>query len=78
MASWPARVLLLAIRAYQATLSPWIGGHCRFEPTCSRYSAEAIRRFGARRGGWLMVRRLARCHPLGGAGYDPVPEKDAA
>ena len=69
-----AKCLLAGIRFYQATLSPFIGMHCRFHPTCSRYSAEAIQRFGARRGGWLMMRRVLRCHPWGGAGYDPVPE----
>ena len=69
-----ARVLLLAIGFYQATLSPLIGGHCRFQPTCSRYAAEAVQRFGAFRGTVLAVRRLSRCHPCGSAGYDPVPE----
>jgi putative membrane protein insertion efficiency factor len=68
-----ARLLLLFIELYQATLSPFIGMHCRFHPTCSRYGAEAIRRFGAGKGCLLLLRRLARCHPLGGAGYDPVP-----
>ncbi|MCH2136972.1 MAG: membrane protein insertion efficiency factor YidD [Phycisphaerales bacterium] len=73
----PAAVILLGlIRLYQATLSPLMGGHCRFQPTCSRYGAEAIRRFGALRGGALTLRRLMRCHPCGGAGYDPVPEHE--
>lgn len=69
-----ARLLLLAIRLYQATLSPLIGGHCRFQPTCSRYAAEAVQRFGACRGAAMSIRRLGRCHPCGGAGYDPVPD----
>lgn len=77
MRSPAAMFLLAAIRTYQVTLSPILGGHCRFQPTCSRYGAQAIQRFGAIRGSLLAARRLARCHPCGGAGYDPVPEKDA-
>jgi putative membrane protein insertion efficiency factor len=69
-----ARALLLGlIRAYQLTLSPWLGPRCRYEPTCSRYAAEAITRFGVRQGVWLAVKRLGRCHPWGRSGYDPVP-----
>ena len=68
------RALLLGlIRLYQLTLSPWLGTTCRYEPTCSKYAAEALTRFGVRRGVWLTVRRLGRCHPWGGSGYDPVP-----
>lgn len=70
-----AKLLLGLIRLYQVTLSPYTGGCCRFEPSCSRYAAEAIREHGALRGGWLAVRRLARCHPLGRSGYDPVPTR---
>ncbi len=69
-----AMLLLGAIRLYQWLLSPLIGGHCRFQPTCSRYAAEAIRRHGGLRGGIMGLKRLARCHPWGGAGWDPVPE----
>lgn len=65
--------MLGAIRAYQLVLSSFVAGHCRYLPTCSVYADEAIRTHGAMRGGWLALRRLARCHPLGGAGYDPVP-----
>jgi putative membrane protein insertion efficiency factor len=65
--------LLGLIRLYQVTLSPWLGNPCRYEPTCSRYAAEAIERHGALRGVWLAARRLGRCHPWGGSGYDPVP-----
>jgi hypothetical protein len=61
------------IRLYQRTLSPWMPSSCRFEPTCSHYAAEAIARHGLARGGWLTLRRLARCHPFARAGYDPVP-----
>jgi putative membrane protein insertion efficiency factor len=71
------RTLLGLIRAYQLTLSPWLGRRCRFEPTCSQYAAEAIARHGAARGAALAARRLARCHPWGGSGYDPVPPIDA-
>jgi uncharacterized protein len=73
-ASVPARVLLSAIRVYQLLLSPLFAGSCRYEPSCSRYMAEAIGRHGAVRGGWLGIRRLARCHPLGSSGFDPVPD----
>jgi putative membrane protein insertion efficiency factor len=66
--------MLGLIRTYQLTLSPWLGRQCRYVPTCSVYAAEAIRRFGPRRGAWLALRRLGRCHPWGAAGYDPVPD----
>ena len=68
------RVMLGLIRAYQLTLSPWLGRQCRFTPTCSAYAAEAIRRFGPKRGAWLALKRLGRCHPWGAPGYDPVPD----
>lgn len=69
------RALLLGlIRLYQLTLSPWLGRQCRYEPTCSHYAAEAVARFGARRGVWLAAKRIGRCHPWGRSGYDPVPE----
>jgi putative membrane protein insertion efficiency factor len=61
------------VRTYQVTLSPVLGGQCRFTPTCSAYAADAITTHGARRGLWLSMKRLARCHPWGGFGYDPVP-----
>ena len=62
------------IRAYQLLLSPVLPASCRFTPSCSAYGLEAIRSHGALAGGWLTVRRIARCHPWGGSGYDPVPE----
>ena len=68
------RTLLMAIRVYQLLLSPLFAGHCRFMPSCSHYAAEAVRRHGALRGSWLALCRIARCHPLARAGYDPVPE----
>jgi len=67
-------VLRRAIRAYQLVLSPLLPPSCRFLPTCSDYAAEAIARHGAGRGLWLALRRLLRCHPWGGSGYDPVPQ----
>ena len=67
------RLLLLLIRFYQLVISPLTPPSCRYTPTCSAYAAEAIGRHGARRGGWLALRRLARCHPWGGHGHDPVP-----
>ncbi len=73
--SLAAKLCIACIRLYQATLSPLIGMHCRFQPTCSRYAVEAIQVHGAIKGCWLAMRRLGRCHPLGGAGYDPVPER---
>jgi putative membrane protein insertion efficiency factor len=67
--------LLGAINLYRYALSPWLGPRCRYEPTCSRYAEQAVRRFGARRGLLLAVKRIGRCHPWGGSGYDPVPEE---
>lgn len=67
------RVLLALIRFYQKGISPLTRPSCRFTPTCSAYAAEAISRHGAGRGSWLALRRLLRCHPFGGHGYDPVP-----
>src|SRR5262245_21686101 len=68
------RCLLWLIRVYQLLFSPLFAGSCRFTPSCSRYAAEAIARFGVLRGGYLAVRRLARCHPLGSHGVDLVPD----
>jgi putative membrane protein insertion efficiency factor len=66
--------LHVAIRGWQLLLAPVLPPSCRFEPSCSRYADEAIARHGPWRGVWLAARRLARCHPWGGSGYDPVPE----
>jgi hypothetical protein len=68
-------LLLALLRAYQYLLSPWIGGSCRYWPTCSEYSREAIETHGAARGSYMTVARLARCHPYGAGGVDPVPAK---
>ena len=69
----PARLLLLAIEAYRALLSPLLGGHCRFWPSCSVYAQEAIEKHGAWRGARLALLRLARCQPFARGGIDPVP-----
>lgn len=73
----PRRLLWGLVRGYQLFISPILPGTCRYEPTCSAYAAEAISRHGALRGGWLALRRIARCHPFGGWGYDPVPDLEA-
>ncbi|MGH7502052.1 MAG: membrane protein insertion efficiency factor YidD [Longimicrobiales bacterium] len=67
------RLLLRLIRFYRGGISPYLAPACRFTPTCSAYAEEAVRRHGVARGGWLAARRLLRCHPWGGTGYDPVP-----
>lgn len=65
------------VHAYRLTLSPLVGGHCRYLPTCSAYALEALDRHGPWTGGRLTLTRLAKCHPWGGAGYDPVPTGEA-
>ena len=67
------QVLIGLIRVYQAVLSPYLGSSCRFTPTCSQYAIEAVQKHGPWRGGRLALRRLGRCHPWGGHGFDPVP-----
>jgi putative membrane protein insertion efficiency factor len=68
-----AMVFWLLVRAYQLLVSPILGPRCRFAPSCSEYAVEALARHGALRGTWLAVRRISKCHPWGGSGYDPVP-----
>ncbi len=68
-----AGVLIGLVRFYQAAISPWLPAACRYTPTCSAYAVDALRGHGALRGTWLTVRRILRCHPWGGFGYDPVP-----
>jgi putative membrane protein insertion efficiency factor len=65
-------ILLFLIGAYQRLLSPFTRGHCRYVPSCSQYAHDAVERHGVR-GVWMAMKRLARCHPLGSSGYDPVP-----
>ena len=72
--SVPARAALWLIRGYKVAFSPWFSGACRYTPGCADYTAEAVTRFGLARGGWLGLRRIARCHPWGGFGIDPVPD----
>ena len=68
-----SHIFILLIRFYQLAVSPWLAPRCRFQPTCSNYALEAMARHGTLKGGWLAVRRLSRCRPLGGSGYDSVP-----
>ncbi len=68
--AWP---LLGLVKLYRITISPLLGANCRFQPTCSQYALEALREHGAFRGSVLAAKRIARCHPWGGHGYDPVP-----
>ena len=70
-----ARLIDALIRVYQWTLSPVLGPRCRYLPTCSDYAREAIQLHGPAVGSWLALRRICRCHPLGGSGYDPVPAR---
>lgn len=74
----PALLLIAAFRLWQLLASPTYGQTCRFYPSCSAYGAEAVRRHGALRGGWLTVRRLARCHPWNPGGVDLVPSSSRA
>jgi uncharacterized protein len=80
MITWlrPRNLIVGLIRIYQKLVSPGIGTNCRYQPTCSSYSAEAIQRFGVLRGGWLGLKRIGRCHPLRPGGYDPVPDNRRA
>jgi uncharacterized protein len=68
-----ARVLAAAITGYRRFISPLLGPHCRFAPSCSAYALEAVQKHGALRGSWLAVCRVARCHPFNPGGFDPVP-----
>ncbi len=70
IASFP---FIAAIKLYQWTISPLLGPKCRFTPTCSNYALEALKKYGIFKGTWLTVKRISRCHPWGGHGYDPVP-----
>lgn len=73
--SWrPRNIVIRMIRVYQKMVSPNLGKNCRYSPTCSSYTAEAIARFGVIRGGWLGMKRIGRCHPFREGGYDPVPD----
>lgn len=67
--------IVVLIKFYQLAISPWLGKNCRYHPTCSHYTLEALKVHGLFRGGWLALKRIASCHPWGGEGYDPVPPK---
>lgn len=68
------QVLMGFVKMYRLLLSPWLGSSCRFEPTCSVYALQALERFGAAKGGYLTLARIARCHPWCEGGHDPVPD----
>lgn len=74
---WILKILslpfILLIKGYQKIISPVLGPQCRFTPTCSNYALEAFKKYGVFKGGWLAVKRIAKCHPWGSSGYDPVP-----
>jgi putative membrane protein insertion efficiency factor len=69
------RLFILPIRFYQKLISPMIGPNCRYQPTCSHYAVDAISEWGVLKGSWLAMKRISRCHPWGGSGFDPVPSK---
>ena len=71
--SWTIWLPGKLIRLYQITLSPYMGRQCRYTPTCSNYALEALQKHGLLRGSWLAIKRILRCAPWGGSGYDPVP-----
>lgn len=68
-----SRPLVGLVKLYRVTLSPWLGMNCRFQPSCSEYAIEALQVHGVVKGSWLAAKRIGRCHPWGGSGYDPVP-----
>lgn len=69
----PQKILVTLVKGYRLLLSPWLGSSCRFEPTCSAYSLQALQQHGATKGSYLTLYRLVRCHPWCNGGYDPVP-----
>ena len=74
----PRRALIAFVRGYRLLLSPWLGNACRFEPTCSNYSIEALQKHGAAAGTYMTIHRIARCHPFCAGGHDPVPDRAPA
>ncbi len=72
-----AKPLLGLVWLYRKGISPLLGTNCRFEPSCSAYAEQALREYGGFKGGWLALKRISRCHPWGGSGYDPVPDRKA-
>ncbi|RPG43644.1 MAG: membrane protein insertion efficiency factor YidD [Gammaproteobacteria bacterium TMED112] len=73
MKNFLSLIFIIPIKMYQILISPLLGPSCRFTPTCSQYTIEAIQKYGPLKGGWLGFRRILRCHPWGGCGHDPVP-----
>ncbi len=73
VSGWPRFAVMALIRGYQMTLAHLVFTQCRFTPTCSHYTLEAVARYGAMKGSWLGVKRVARCHPFHPGGFDPVP-----
>jgi hypothetical protein len=71
-----AKPLLALVWLYRKGVSPLLGANCRFEPSCSAYAEQALRQYGGFKGGWLALKRISRCHPWGGSGYDPLPNGD--
>ena len=67
-------IAYLIVKAYQVVVSPFLGTNCRYNPTCSAYALEALKKFGILKGGLLSIKRVAKCHPWGGSGHDPVPK----
>ena len=67
-----SRLLIHLVLLYRVTLGRLLGGHCRYHPSCSQYAIDAVNKYGAVRGAWKAVKRVARCHPFGGKGYDPA------
>lgn len=70
---WPSKIALLFVKFYQYSIRPLLPNACRFNPSCSQYASEAITKYGAMKGVWLGLKRIIKCHPWGGQGYDPVP-----
>jgi len=66
---------IILVKFYQVAISPYMPASCRYSPTCSHYTLEALQKHGLFRGGWLAIKRISSCHPWGGEGYDPVPDK---
>jgi putative membrane protein insertion efficiency factor len=67
-----ARLIVALVWVYRVTLGPFMGGHCRYDPTCSQYMIDAVHKHGAMRGAWRGIKRIGRCHPWGGSGFDPA------
>lgn len=70
--SIPSKIVIAFVRFYQGAISPYFPSACRYQPTCSEYMVQAVRKYGAFKGGWMGLKRLSSCHPWGGSGYDPV------